>query len=223
MHSYAEEKLLNAIGRFSTTAVLFRNTSGFNYHEILVRNNEDTIFETILPGQCQAFLNSSVEQVWFIEEYFIDGDNLTDKKIFPAKITGLDLPLLSGSTGSVNLRWREGLVRWGNVSNSPVNYDSQTGNFRPGFGQLILQDLERPLKEVIVPINNLGMAINKSNQDNFSGTGGRLFSMAFHVNTEEAAKYEKSKKKRKSLNSQDYEMEPTYPAYIPTSPGGYYG
>jgi len=127
MHLFAEEKLLNAIGRFSTTAPLFRDTQGFNYHETLQRNSQNVISSTMVPGQCQAFLNSNMEQIWFIEEYSVEGDKLTNKKLYPAKVTGLGLPLISAQPNPVTLRWRDGLVRWGNIQNYPGNnYDSQT-------------------------------------------------------------------------------------------------
>lgn len=226
MHLSAEQKLLNAIGRFSTTAPLFRNTSGFNDHEVLQRtNNQGVISSEMLPGQCQAFLNSNIEFLWFVEEYSIVDNDLVKKQIYPAKVTGLNLPLISAQANPVTLRWRDGLVRWGNVANSPVNYDLQTGNFRPGFGEIIPADLQRPFRTVTVPINNIGLAINTANQNYFTGPAGRLFSMAFYVDPEIATKYKasKNKKKKKSPNSQDYEQTPTYPPYTPYSGGGYGG
>jgi hypothetical protein len=233
MHLYSEQKLLNAIGRFSTTVTLYP-AQGFRYSEILKRTSGDSMSNTIIPGQVQAFLNTSEEFIWYIEEHTLTLSNsaspdtpkteFTSKNIFPAKVTGINLPLLSYSTAPVTLRWREGLVRWGNIQNFPnLNYDSQSGNFRPGFGETIPADLQRPFRTVTVPINNIGLALTSGNQDYFSGTGGRLFAMAFSVNKEELAKYNASKKKRKSPNSQDYEQVPTYPPYTPYSGGGYYG
>ncbi len=223
MNLYAEEKLLKAIGLFSTTVSLFGNTT-------LQRDNNGNIGISFIPGQVQAFLNSNEEFTWWIEEHIIEESiepnqpksKFTSKKLYPAKITGLGLPLisLSSQTTPVALRWREGLVRWGNTSNSAGNNtDAISGNFRPGFGEIILEDLNRPLKEIIIPINNLGLAITRDSKDSFTGTGGRLFAMAFYVYPSEAAKYNASKQKKKAPNPQDYETSPTYPAYTLDSNG----
>jgi hypothetical protein len=233
MHLFSEHKLLYAIGLFSPTVSLYPQL-GFDYVQKPKRTTSDFMSSNVMPGQVQAFLNTTEEFVWYIEEHTLTPSNstvpnvpkmeFTSKTVYPAKVTGLGLPLLSHLTTPVTLRWREGLIRWGNQENYPtLNYDSQSGNFRPGFGEIIPADLQRPFRTVTVPINNIGLTINSGNQSYFSGFGGRLFAMAFSVNKEELAKYNASKKKRKSPNSQDYEQVPTYPPYTPYSGGGYYG
>jgi hypothetical protein len=233
MHLFSEVKLLYAIGLFSPTANLYPQL-GFDYSQKPKRLNSDPMSSDVMPGQVQAFLNTSEEFIWYIEEHTLIPLNsaspdapkieFTSKAVYPAKVTGLGLPLLSYLTTPVTLRWREGLIRWGNQENYPTNnYDSESGNLRPGSGEIIPADLQRPFRTITVPINNIGLALTSSNQSYLSGFGGRLFAMAFCVNKEELAKYNASKKKRKSPNSQDYEQTPTYPPYTPYSGGGYSG
>lgn len=235
MYYAVEDKLYRAKGSFSTHGQLFQTGSG-----LLTENwnlSSTAIDNSIVPGQIQAFLCSSEKFTWWVEEWQIQrfqnppvGQtpiSFDSKKVYPAKVTGLNVPLRNTSTATINVtfRWREGLTRWGNISNTPINYDASTGNFRPGYGQTIPTDLSRPLKSVTIQTNNLGLQPRLSNEYHVASTLGGLWSMAFYVDPEIAAKYNasNSKKKQKPLNSQDTQTVPTYPAYTPTSGGGYGG
>jgi hypothetical protein len=186
----------------------------------------------LMPGQCQAFLTSNEEFTWFVEEWTVVDSvdvqsglpsvNLTNKKVYPAKIEGLSLPLYNflninnNPTLPVTVRWREGLIRHGNKYDT-VFEDTQIPCYRPGFGQTILSDLQRPLKSKTVQCNSLNLinGVGFQNLQTYNGPLGRLMSMAFYVDPALATKYDTSqnKKKKESLNSQDYEEIPTYPTY----------
>ena len=221
-----EYKVYGAIGCFSTIAQVISDVPVDR-----IDYTSGSMFANILPGQCQAFLISPTEFTWFIEEREIihaEPDSplgtplvtFGSKKVYPAKVTGLNLPLIENifdnDKTSVTMRWRNELVRYGNASNT---YEYYTKNLRPGFGEVIWSDLERPLNEVTVLKNSLGLpelsAYPSSEENCLTGPLGRLMSIASYVNPELAAKYEKSNKKKKSLNEQTYQDPPEYPPYTP--------
>lgn len=211
MLNNAETLINQRIGFFSTIPQLYQKNID-SYQSLY-----------LLPGQCRAFLTSSTEFIWFIESYdvieaIVDSApevpkiTLENKKIYPAKVTGINLASLVAST----ITWREGLI------DSVYGYGNVIA-FRPGFGQTILSDLSRPVKSVSVLKNDLGLTDAVPNI-HFSGPLGRLMSVAVKVNKTKAALYDAKKKKenQKSLNSQDYEQIPTYPTYDSyVTPGGY--
>lgn len=232
-YSQAEAVLLEAIGLFSTVA---HPVSGSNTRVFDFINYKSNNFTNTYPTQCQAFLTSSDEFILWIEQWDVVSASanrpvgtppilLESKKVYPTRITGLGLPLINNnlflSLPSVTMMWRDGLIRRGNTNDyTSDNYES--GNYRPGFGQLIISDLQRPLQYSTIQPNNLGLPNNKFNsnseQNPFTGPLGRLMSMAWYVNPVKAAQYDASKKKKQSLNPQDYEQIPIYPAYdIPVS------
>ena len=215
----AEDELYRAIGGFSTVAqVSFTgdNGGGGGY----VADSYNSVYHGVISSQCAAFITSSHVFTLFIESWDINRETGTpvfqNKKIYPAKVTGLGIPYSKNQT----LQWREGLI-----DNTFNQISSSTSYFRPGFGETILSDLNRPLISASIVGNNLGLGANGNFPNNgFAGPFGRLMSMAFWVDPIEAAKYDtsQSKKKKKSLNSQDYEQMPTYPAYTPyQNTGGY--
>jgi hypothetical protein len=230
MYYAVENKFYQVKGVFSTHGQIVEYIGSSVNDDFDITGNR--IYNSIIPGQFQAFLCSSEQFILWVEEWQMQLQNQNpfgDKTVYPAKATGLSIPLRNTSTAvaNVTMRWREGLARWGNISNSPFNYDSQTGNLRPGYGQTIPTDLARPLKSVTVQTNNLGLVPRTPVQNTYHevNTLGGLWSMAFYVDPEIAAKYRasNSKKKQKPLNSQDTETKPTYPPYTPTSGGGYSG
>lgn len=203
----AETELYNAIGRFSTVAQPFLDSSLID--KPISPSLTSTISTGVLAGQCAAFLHSKQGFTWFIEEYQVDGltATLSSKKLYPAKVEGLGIPV-SGQ-GSYTFEWREGLIYNGFAGLSQTNVP--TWGFRPGFGQTILTDLQRPIKSVAITRTNL----NLINPETVFNSFGRLMSIAATVDPILGAKYNasQSKKKKKSLNSQDYEQVPTYPTY----------
>lgn len=213
MLNFAEGKLIKAIGAFGTVGSATEQY-GTRY-KTLIDINSGNNYSYNTPGQCQAFLTSPREFIWFIEQYDVTGDeqSLQNKRIYPAKVKGLNLALLGlfDSPTSVTVRWREGLIRYSNYSYS----DTTVPCLRPGFGQVISSDLNRPLLSETVVTNHLGLIGAAANSAAFWGPLGRLLSAAFNVDETIAAKYNASqnKKKKKSLNSQDYEQMPTYPTY----------
>jgi hypothetical protein len=233
MYNRAEETLCRAVGSWSTVAQLIGKRTGCYAETDWIDLNSSSIGYKILPGQCQAFLTSSESFVWFVEQWdvvdIVDANsgltsvNFTNKKIYPAKVRGLNLPLFNFSginentnpNLSVTVRWREGLIRHGNYYSQYE--DVNIPCYRPGFGQQILGDLSRPLKSVTVQCRNLGLSQGQVFQAGsaFNGPLGRLMSIASYVNPELAAKYEaaKVKENQKSLNSQDYEQVSTFPVY----------
>ena len=209
MFRNAENNLYRSIGKFST-----------------IKLPSDDSFvgqrDTPLATQFTAFLCSSREFVVFIESWDVNRLNgnlvIENKKVYPAKVTGLNLavPLLE-SSGTV--LWREGLIGIG------VSYLG----YRPGFGQQIMADEDRPLLQQLIPQTDLlgtgsNPAWTNSYKASFSRQLGRLMSMAFYVDPELATKYDAStsKKKKKSLNSQDYEQMPTFPNYVIYNPNAGY-
>ena len=219
----AEDKLIRSICTFGIVGTVTEQY-GTRYRT-LIDINAGNNYSYNTPGQCQAFLTSSRNFVWFIEQWNVipkaEGQTsfdvplvtLENKKVYPAKIRGLNLALLGSSSLpiSVTVRWREGLIRYSNYSYS----DATVPCLRPGFGQVILSDLNRPLVSETVVTNHLGLIGATANSSSFWGPLGCLLSAAFNVDETIAAKYNasQSKKKKKSLNSQDYEQIPTYPAY----------
>ena len=215
MFRNAENELYTAIGKFSTIAL----PTSLVY---------DAGVDTPQAAQCIAFLCSSREFTWFIESWDVNRDSgslvIENKKVYPAKVTGLNLasplPFDPDNPSLVeNLFWREGLIDIGSTSLTP--------GYRPGFGQHILSDISRPLLEQAIPQTDLlGTGSNpvyrSAYNRSFSRQLGRLMSMAFYVDPILAAKYDasKSKKKKKSLNEQDYQQIPEYPDYIPWDDGG---
>ena len=213
MLNSAEDKLIQSICTFGIVGTVTEQT-GTRYRT-LIDINASNNYSYNTPGQCQAFLTSPREFIWFIEQYDVteNEQSLQNKRIYPAKVKGLNLALLGSSSlpVSVTVRWREGLIRYSNYSYS----DTTVPCLRPGFGQVILSDLNRPLMSETVVTNHLGLIGATANSSSFWGPLGRLLSAAFNVDETIAAKYNasQSKKKKKSLNSQDYEQIPTYPTY----------
>lgn len=236
-----ESKLYNCLGCFSTTAQVIASMVNTGTPGDYIDYSAGSNLNGILPGQCQAFLTTSLEFLWFIEQRNIEYKTpespvnsppvvFGSKKVYPAKVVGLDLPLV-GTTlygnSPVTVRWRDELIRYGSLASF---HDSQSGNFRPGFGELIFADLQRPLKSAVVQPRNLGLPslniIGSSPIANgFTGPLGRLMSIASYVNPELAKQYDesKSKKKKKSLNEQTYQDPPVYPAYTQHQSSGGYG
>lgn len=226
---FAEDGLIKNIGPFGVVGAVINNTVQGGYYRSIIDINSGGIASGIMPGQCQAFLTSPREFVWFIEQWDVTPKasdqtsfdiplvSLQNKKVYPAKVRGLNLALLGlfDTPTSVTVRWREGLIRYGSYYDQ--SYDSNIPCLRPGFGQQIIDDLKRPLLSETVVTNHLGLIGAKANSPVFWGPLGRLISAAFNVDETIAAKYNasQSKKKKKSLNSQDYEQIPTYPAYTP--------
>lgn len=237
MLCFAEEKLIEAIGAFSPVGGLVNigGFSGSRYRSQIDINFNQLNSANIIPGQCQAFLTTSRKFVWFVEQwdvvpksinetsFEVPAVSLQNKKVYPAKVSGLGLPLLglSNTPTSVTVRWREGLIRHG--SYYTVASDKNVPCMRPGFGETITGDLRRTLESETSVTNNLGLNGAFANSLLFWGPLGRLISMAFYVDPEMAKLYDAStsSKKKKSLNSQDYEEIPTYPTYKPYARTGY--
>ena len=232
---FAEDKLIESIGPFGPVGAVLNIgewNGGRNRTRIDISSSQ--IHAGMMPGQCQAFFTTSRKFVWFIEQYDImpksEDDTSFDtplvsfknKKVYPAKVVGLSLALLGSSTSatptSVTVRWRDGLIRHGSYFNQyGYGSDATVPCLRPGFGQVITEDLKRPLESETITTNHLGLIGATANSSSFWGPLGRIMSMAFHVDEELAAQYDasKNKNKKKSLNSQDYQENPTYPAYTP--------
>jgi hypothetical protein len=211
MLNSAESVLYRAIGRFSTVVQVVK--PGYQL------SDNYTGYNNLLPGQCAALLTSSYEFIWFIEQYDVENSSLatlSNKKIYPAKVTGINLAFLDSQT----FQWRDGLIQSTTLSGSSYYPDT---TFRPGFGQVILSDLSRPVSSVSIQRNDLGLGEFAVPGFSFCGPLGRLMSIASYVDPVLAAKYDtsQSNKKKKSLNSQDYEQIPTYPAYDPYISSGY--
>ncbi|HLO51626.1 MAG TPA: hypothetical protein VK211_24645, partial [Kamptonema sp.] len=163
-----EDKLYKCLGCFSTVGQVIASMVSPSTPGDFIDYSAGTNLDGVLPGQCQAFLTSSIEFTWFIEERSIvhkSPESSTEdppvtfgaKKIYPAKVTGLNLPLIATTlygNSPVTVRWRDELIRYGSLESY---YDFQSGNFRPGFGELILADLQRPLKSAVVQPRNLGL------------------------------------------------------------------
>ena len=203
MLNSAESNLCKAIGNFSTIVQI--TESGY-----FGSDNYRTLSRT-MPGQCAAFLTSNQEFIWFIEQYDVENNSLatlSNKKIYPAKVTGINLAFLSTQT----FKWRDGLIQ--SILFSTSAYYPDTA-FRPGFGQVIPNDLSRPVKSVSVARNDLGLGTSAVLGGSFCGPLGRLMSMAFHVEEPLGKAYDasQSQKKKVPLNSQDKEQMPTYPTY----------
>lgn len=209
----AEHQVYRAIGKFSTIAL----PSPYSIF------TDSRSLDPPQATQCTAFLCSSREFIWFVESWDVNrnGSSLAveNKKVYPAKVMGLSLasPLFTET-----VLWREGLI---GAQNSSI-----LSGYRPGFGQYILSDAGRPIIQQLIPQTDLlGTGSNPAYASlygvSFSRQLGRLMSMAFYVDPVLAAKYDasQSKKKKKSLNSQDYEQIPTYPTYdtYNSNPGGY--
>ena len=228
MLRHAENDLIENIGPFGAVGAVINSAQAGGLYRGLIDINSNQAISGIVPGQCQAFLTSSREFIWFIEKWEITPKTenqtsfeiplvtLQNKKIYPAKVKGLNLALLglSDTPVSLTVRWREGLIRHGSLVESPAYI---IPCLRPGFGQIILDDLKRPLLSETVITNHLGLIGASANSKPFWGPLGRLMSMAFCIDETLATKYDasQSKKKKKTLNSQDYEQVPTYPAYTP--------
>ncbi len=199
----AENNLYKAIGLFSTVPQLFKISGVDDYITL-----DDPI-----PSQCAALLTSNYTFTLFIESWDISRESgspvFKNKKVYPAKVTGIGIPYPRTEI----FVWKEGLINRG--FGQGENYQSY---FRPGFGEVILSDLDRPIISTSVVENNLGLDLfGGFGNDGFCGPYGRLMSMAFWVDPELAAKYDasNSKKKKKSLNEQDYQQMPEYPPYTP--------
>lgn len=205
MLNAAEATLYRAIGRFSTIVQVVKPG------EQLSDNYTNSY--NLVPGQCAAFLASNQEFTWFVEQYDIGNSasaTLSNKKVYPAKITGINLAFLDSQTFS----WRDGLIQSRPLSGSIYYPDTA---FRPGFGEVILSDLSRPVKSVSVQRNDLGLGSYAVVGSVFCGPLGRLMSIASYVDPDLAKQYDtsKNKKKKKSLNEQDYQEMPEYPPYTP--------
>jgi hypothetical protein len=205
MLNSAESVLYRAIGRFSTVVQVVKPGQQLS-------DNYAGSFN-LIPGQCAAFLASNQEFLWFIEQYDVENDllaTLSNKKVYPAKVTGINLAFLASQT----FKWRDGLIQSSVLSGSSRFPDTA---FRPGFGQVIASDLSRPVKSVSVQRNDLNLGTIAVLGSSICGPLGRLMSIASYVDPELAAKYDgsNSKKRKKSLNEQDYQQMPQYPAYTP--------
>ena len=210
MLSESETVICSSIGAFSTIPQVINPKQNSQYAFV-----DSYTLNQRLPGQCRAFLASAYEFTWFIEEWSVvlapagsapetPKATLENKKVYPAKVTGIGLPYLLTET----ITWREGLI------NSFI-FDN-TLSFRPGFGQVILNDLSRPLKSVLVQRNDLGLGQSaQAAYNNFCGPLGRLMSIATYIDPELASKYDASQKskKNKSLNPHDSQQMPTHPLY----------
>ena len=201
MFRNAENEIYAAIGKFSTIAL------PSPYSKFI----DSRIVDTPQAAQCTAFLCSSREFIWFIESWDVNRNSgnlvVENKKVYPAKVTGLNLasPLLA-----TTVFWREGLI--GTNAIGP--------GYRPGFGQYILSDTSRPLLQQLIPQTDLlGTGSNPAYTslygDSFSRQLGRLMSAAFYVDETIAKLYDasQSKEKKVPLNPQDKEQIPTYPVY----------
>lgn len=236
---YAEEFVCRAIGSWSTVPQLLgTRPSSLPATIDYIDLTAGLLDSNIIPGQVQAFLVSDERFVLLIEIWDVVDSvdsisglpsvDLGNKKVYPAKVQGLNIPLFNfftANTGNQNpnlpviMRWREGLIRHSNSFGDSYGSfsDKNIPCYRPGFGQQILNDLERPLKSKTVQCNPLGLTQSVGFQAGraFNGPLGRLMSIASYVDPKLAAKYDasQSKKKKKSLNSQDYEQIATYPTY----------
>ena len=214
MLNNAEINLYSTIGQFSTVA---QPLTGSRLRDNPIPNYTSEE-EGVLAGQCAGFLYSKKEFNWFIEEYQVDGLTgiLSNKKLYPAKVEGLGISV--PGQNSYTFKWREGLIYNGFSALSMTN--PSNWGFRPGFGQTILVDLQRPIESVTIDRTNL----NLTNPETVFKSFGRLMSAAAIVDPILGAAYNasQSQKKKKSLNSQDYEQIPTYPPYdIYINTGGY--
>lgn len=232
-----EHKIFTAIGCFSTVSSPVRSLYNTYFSADHVDYNPSTNGSFLMPGQCQAFLITNMEFTWFIEQWDIvyaltetpaetPLATFENKKVYPAKVSGLNLPLIKNENREpvITLRWRDELIRYTNTDFVYDQYDSDfyQGNFRPGFGEAIYTDLGRQQKEVTVNCNSLGLRDNPYEPGVTTGNGvtgplGRLMSIASYVNPELAKQYDtsKNKKKKKSLNEQTYQDPPEYPPYTP--------
>ena len=235
MLSNAEEFVCRAIGSWSTVPQLMGTrpanlTATIDYIDITA----DSVSSNIIPGQFQALLVSDEKFIWFIEQWDVVDSvdstsglpsvNFINKKVYPAKVQGLNIPLFNFLTTnnpnlSVTMRWREGLIRHSNfIGSASGSYsDANIPCYRPGFGQQILSDLQRPLKSKTIQCNSLGLVQSAGFQAGraFNGPHGRLMAMAATVDEKLGKAYDasQSKKKKVPLNSQDKEQIPTYPTY----------
>lgn len=211
----SEHDLFRAIGGFSTVAQV--SITGNNYSQAgYISDSYSLSFYGNIASQCAALLVTNQVFTLFIESWTIDRSSgnpvFIDKKIYPAKVTGLGIPYPMTQT----FRWREGLID--NNFSRLESFEEYRSFFRPGFGQNILSDLERPFISASVVGNNLGLNINSDlNNYGFAGPLGRLMSMAFWVDPDLAKQYDdsKNKKKKKAPNEQDYQQMPEYPPYTP--------
>ena len=230
MNDFSEYRVCKTIGSWSTVPQLLNSSNNY-LNKDMIDLQAAEISRVMIPGQVQAFITSNEKFIWFVEQYDIVASidtrsglpaaNLINKKNYPAKVEGLSIPLFNylnvGNNPSlaVTVRWRDGLIRHGSSYNQYS--DSNIPCYRPGFGQQILGDLQRPIKSNTVICNNLNLIQSQAFQGKlaFDGPLGRIMAMAGYVNPTLAALYDtnQSKKKKKSLNSQDYEQIPTYPTY----------
>jgi len=214
----AESTLYRAIGGFSTVAQISFSSNTNSSGGYLA--DSYSYFYNVIPSQCAAFLVSNHVFTLFVESWDISRETgnpvFQNKKIYPAKVTGLNIPYPKNQI----FQWREGLID--NHFNNLNDYQSY---FKPGFGETIVSDLQRPLISTSVVKNTLGLgAAGEFPNYGFAGPFGRLMSMAFWVDPELAKQYDdsKSKKKKKSLNEQDYQQMPEYPPYTPYQDNGGY-
>lgn len=208
----SEQDLFRGIGGFSTVAqvsITGNNSSQAGY----ISDSYSSSFYGNIASQCAALLTSTHTFTLFIESWEINREagipTFQNKKIYPAKVTGLSIPYPISQT----FKWREGLI-----DNSFSRVEEHFSYYRPGFGETILSDLNRPFISTSVVGNKLGLNISDTlNNYGFAGPLGRLMSAAFWVDPIEAEKYDKSqnKKKKKSPNEQDYQEMPIYPPYTP--------
>jgi hypothetical protein len=205
----AETNICRAMGNFSTVAQISftSNSYGAGY----VSDSYDPI--GAIPSQCAALLISNYNFTLFVESWDITRESgrpvFQNKKVYPAKVTGLNIPYPKNQT----FQWKEGLI-----DNSFNQIGSYNSYFRPGFGQTILSDLQRPFVSTSVVGNNLGLgAAGNFGNLGFAGPFGRVMSMAFWVDPDLAKQYDdsKSKKKKVPLNKQDIEQNPVFPDYTP--------
>jgi hypothetical protein len=208
----AESDIYRAMGNFSTVAQVSFVSNNYGAGYVSDSYLSSSSFGNI-PSQCAALITSSHVFTLFIESWDISRDTgypvFQNKKVYPAKVRGLNIPYPKNQT----FQWKEGLID--NSFNQVGTYNSY---FRSGFGQTILSDLQRPFISTSVVKNTLGLGVlGEPGNSGFTGPFGRLMSMAFWVDPELAKQYDgsKSKKKKKSLNEQDYQQIPQYPGYTP--------
>jgi hypothetical protein len=201
----AELDLLKYLGKFNTT------TTPTDVNEY--GGQSVSGFANFIP-QNEAFFLTSAEFTWFVESWEIGEDigtgKLRNKKLYPAKVTGLNIPSFWDSQSAVT--WKDSLVY----------------GFQPGFGQAIPEDANRPDKTVPRITIDAPTIQNTTDPLNIFNLGafGRLLSIASWVDPTLAEEYdalEDGEFKEKSPNSIDYNEYPVnYPPYDIYVPQGYY-
>lgn len=181
-------------------------------------------------AQNRAFLVTNTEFTWFVESWDIAEDvgkgRMQNKKLYPAKVTGLNIPSVIDWTNTESNTWQDGLL-FNGYSYSYSNGKFQPVAFQPGFGQVIPEDRNRPVKRIDpFPKNAPAVCVNPTTGLSiiddpqwlfFQGAFGRLLSIAAWVDPKIAKEYDKApkgEKKPESPNKIDYDEYPVnYPPY----------